>query len=267
MAAAPLTDKLRAAVFVRDKAICAFSGHSLWILDHGAAPGWDMDWPDHVRPASRGGKSTLDNLVCASFSHNSKKRNNGADNAYLFLNGKPTYFYWEMFGRISPMLASRMRREFVAADWYFNRAVANTLVALKHRYFGLKRTRTARYWFGSALKRLEAHRDLASTAPSMRQRGLVGARASEDVRLLLSLRAASNVNEISDIADRLYPIFAKQHDLFYRFVEAKTAAQRAAIVRSLPKQRGIGPTLKAKLKASDAALEGIDDALADRDDG
>ena len=41
----PLTDKLRAAVFARDKGICAFSGLSLWLLDYGTSPIGQGDWP------------------------------------------------------------------------------------------------------------------------------------------------------------------------------------------------------------------------------
>jgi hypothetical protein len=90
-----LGDAVRAAVYERDKAICAFSGVSLWLLDYGALPGFPGDWPDHIRPASRGGKDTPENLVCASHFYNEKKRNNGRDNAYLFTNGRPTdIFFW-----------------------------------------------------------------------------------------------------------------------------------------------------------------------------
>jgi 5-methylcytosine-specific restriction endonuclease McrA len=63
-----MNDALRAAVFARDKAICSFSGLSVWYLDHGTAPFSHADWVDHVKPKSRGGKDTLENLVCAYFS-------------------------------------------------------------------------------------------------------------------------------------------------------------------------------------------------------
>src|SRR5215211_6133145 len=46
----PLTDKLRAAVFARDKGICAFSNLSVWMLDYGTAPFGHPDWADHIKP-------------------------------------------------------------------------------------------------------------------------------------------------------------------------------------------------------------------------
>jgi 5-methylcytosine-specific restriction endonuclease McrA len=91
----PLTDKLRAAVFARDRGICGFSGLSLWLLDYGTSPIGQADWPDHIVPVSRGGKDTLDNLVCASHVYNRKKLNNTRDRVYLFRNGQPTEdFFW-----------------------------------------------------------------------------------------------------------------------------------------------------------------------------
>src|ERR1043166_4837665 len=158
----PLTDKIRAAVFARDKGICAFSGVSLWILDYGTAPFGHPDWPDHVMPVSRGGKDTLDNLVCASFFHNSKKRNNSSDKAYLFRNGAPTELFYWTHGELSEVQADVMRRHsaLVETDWYFNRALFIIRVALADEADGAIVTRGRDYWLNSAYKRLSAYRTL-----------------------------------------------------------------------------------------------------------
>jgi 5-methylcytosine-specific restriction endonuclease McrA len=83
-----MNDGLRAAVFARDKGICSFSGLSVWYLDHGTAPFSHADWTDHVKPKSRKGGDTLENLVCASYFYNRKKLNNGSDCQYLFSEGR-----------------------------------------------------------------------------------------------------------------------------------------------------------------------------------
>jgi hypothetical protein len=149
-----LTDKLRAAVFARDKAICSFSGLSLWLLDYGTAPFAQPDWADHIKPVSRGGKDTLDNLVCASFFYNSKKTNNGSDTQYLFRDGQPTdAFFWN-HGYLSREQGVILRRHetICESDWYFNRAIYNLTCAMITD--GSVVTRSPAYWQQSAYKRL-----------------------------------------------------------------------------------------------------------------
>lgn len=105
-----LTDSLRAAVYERDRAICSFSGLSLWLLDYGTAPFSQYDWPDHIKPVSRGGKDILSNLACASSFYNFKKMNNGFDTSYLFRNGAPTEAFFWNHGYLSGEQAEILRR-------------------------------------------------------------------------------------------------------------------------------------------------------------
>lgn len=70
------TDKQKAAIFVRDRATCCFSGANLWLLDAPLRVGWQSDWVDHRKPKSRGGMADIENGVCASHTFNMKKRNN-----------------------------------------------------------------------------------------------------------------------------------------------------------------------------------------------
>jgi len=159
----PLTDKLRAAVFARDKGICAFSGLSLWMLDYGTAPFGHWDWADHTLPVSRGGKHTLDNLVCASHFHDSKKRNNSADRSYLFRNGQPTEEFFWTHGELSEAEGQLLKRHacLTETDWYFNRALYNIRVTLADEEAGADVVRDRRYWLRAAYKQLLAWRRLA----------------------------------------------------------------------------------------------------------
>ena len=68
------TDGEKAVLFALGKAMCAYTGRNLWILDYGADPNYQPDWADHVVPVSKGGASTLDNGVCACVEANSDKR-------------------------------------------------------------------------------------------------------------------------------------------------------------------------------------------------
>jgi hypothetical protein len=151
-----LSDNLRAGVFARDKAICSFSGLSLWQLDYGTAPFAQPDWPDHIKPVSRGGRDKLENLACASFFYNSKKANNGSDKAYLFRNGQPTEAFFWNHGYISAEQAIILRRhkDICEYDWYFNRAIYNLKCAMQDNWLRSAAVRTPQYWQGSAYKRL-----------------------------------------------------------------------------------------------------------------
>ena len=162
----PLTDKLRAAVFARDKGICAFSGLSLWLLDYGTAPFGQPDWPDHIRPVSSGGKDAVDNLVCASYFHNRKKLNNGSDRSYLFRDGRPTADFFWTHGELSDAQATALRRHacLTETDWYFNRALYNVRIGLHDEATGFIAVRDRDYWLAAARKRLVAWRRLSGGA-------------------------------------------------------------------------------------------------------
>lgn len=157
-----MNDALRAAVFARDKGICSFSGLSLWYLDHGTAPFAHPDWVDHVRPKSKNGTDTLDNLVCASHFYNRKKLNNVSDRQYFFREGRPTeQFFWthgELSRQQADLLARHSRLE--VSDWYFNRAIFNIMVAIGDELAGAKVSRSRGYWLKSAKKRMSIWKDL-----------------------------------------------------------------------------------------------------------
>jgi hypothetical protein len=225
-----LTDKLRAAVFARDRGICAFSGLSLWILDHGT-PLWQQDWPDHIRPVARGGKDTLDNLVCASYFYNAKKRSNGADNIYLFKNGLPTEQYFWLHSELSAEQAEVIRRHACLdeTDWYFNRALTSVCVALDLEWRGTHAVRNVDYWLRSASKRLTIWRRMVgdTDASTFVRRGLVRFPDAPDTRLMLEL---ANVKEagLLTVYRSLMRHFSANADCLYKFALAETHEARVA---------------------------------------
>ena len=84
------TEAQKALIYARDRATCAFSGLSLWLLDIGIRPNWDMDWVDHILPSASGGNASLDNGICASSTFNAKKRDNTSDNVFFVHHGAIT---------------------------------------------------------------------------------------------------------------------------------------------------------------------------------
>lgn len=242
-----LNNKLRSEVFARDKAMCAFSGLSLWLLDYGASVHSNFDWADHIRPASRGGKDSVDNLVAASFFYNSKKRSNGADNTYLFRGGVPTtHFFWA-HGCLTPRHVDDMRAHaaIVAKDWFFNRAWANLTIALENEYIGGARERSPAYWQKAALARLIEWRALGGV-PDFSQRGLVRYPGAPDVEIMLALAGAGNLNEVALAYQAVQPYFDANTRAFEDFLEARNPAARKRVLERAEKSKWVTePTLVA----------------------
>jgi hypothetical protein len=229
-----MNDALRAAVFARDKAICSFSGLSVWYLDYGAAPFSHADWVDHVKPKSRGGQDTLDNLVCASFFYNRKKLNNGSDSEYLFSGGSPTETFFFTHGEISPQQAALLEshKQIHPSDWYFNRAIFNIMVAIGDELAKANVVRTSEYWLGSARKRMDAWKKLSKGVPSFKSRRLVRFPNAEDVKLMLSLCDASD-QEWKKIYKELLKFARINHRAVSRFVRADRPKMRREVIRKL----------------------------------
>lgn len=125
----------------------------------------------------RGGKDTLNNLVCASFFYNRKKLNNGADVAYLLRDGRPTEEYLFAHGALPSEQAQLLRRHatIIESDWYFNRAIFNLRVSLQDEWAEFAARRGAVYWQKAALRRILAWQkhDLEAGTRSFTRRGLV----------------------------------------------------------------------------------------------
>jgi hypothetical protein len=247
-----MNDPLRAAVFARDKAICSFSGLSVWYLDHGTAPFSHADWVDHVKPKSRGGTDTLDNLVCASFFYNSKKVNNGSDCQYLFSEGAPTETFYFTHGELSSQQASLLKSHssIQVADWYFNRAIYNVMVAINDEIAEANAIRTRDYWLRSARKRIETWKKLTSGIASFEERGLVRFSEAEDVKLMLRLCDASD-DEWQKIYRQLVKWTRANEKTMSRFVRIKEEkARRELVLDAARKGTATAPTIEVLRKNS-----------------
>jgi hypothetical protein len=251
-----MNDALRAAVFARDKGICAFSGLSVWYLDHGTAPFSHADWVDHIKPRSRKGDDTLDNLVCASYFYNRKKLNNAADRQYLFREGRPTdAFFWN-HGELTVQQATLLRdhAKLDASDWYFNRAIFNVMVAIGDELAGAKAVRTREYWLGSARKRVLTWRKLTGGDPrTFQRRGLVRYPKSPDTTLMLSLANATD-NEWSSIYRALLKLTRSNEAAYAKFLKARSRLERMQTIRDAEAGGKVTAPLLTVMKTNNARL-------------
>lgn len=256
--AVALTDRLRAAVFARDKGICSFSGLSVWMMDYGAVPFAQPDWVDHIRPKSRGGRDTLDNLVCASFFYNRKKLNNGADCDYLFRDGRPTETYFFTHGELSTEQGRLLARHscLTESDWYFNRAVYNIMVALADDFAEVDVRRKHNYWLGSAYKRLTAWRKYSGETDGRAfvRRGLVRFPDSPDIQLMLAL-ASADEPELVKIYKQMEVHYRANATALAAFAQAQTDRQRLAVIRRAEKNRNVTPPLLNVLRRNASRIK------------
>ncbi|MDA0675041.1 MAG: hypothetical protein O3A88_01525, partial [Proteobacteria bacterium] len=253
-----LNHTLCAKAFARDKAVCAFSGVSVWMLDYGASQFVDHDWPDHIKPVSRGGGHIVEKLVCASTFHNMKKRNNGNDTAYFFVGGRPTWqFFWSV-GRISreQILLLRSHQGIKSSDWYFNRALANMRIAHVAKYCERTPVCTTDYWVTSALRHLVRWKESAKKN-DLRRSGLVHYKGADDVKLMLSLADCDHENglhalkaQVFEIHDALYPYFRANSNAMHAFVDARTHRGRSRVVDRAVRNRFVTEPTRRLLSAN-----------------
>jgi len=152
------TDRQKAEIYVLDRAICAYSGRSLWILDHGIDAKYVADWADHIQPSSSGGESSVENGVCASWFYNYSK-GNGISAPFLFYRGAPTPAFLFIHDQIPEPVASNLHRfrELHFSDWYFNRSVWRFCLGLhwlSDFRRGQQRDRDDKYYAKAAFKNM-----------------------------------------------------------------------------------------------------------------
>ncbi len=211
------TDAQKAALYVRDRAICAYSGETLWILDSGATPYFPVDWADHVVPVTRGGESSLENGVCASWQHNKAKRDSLTPPPRLFYAGKPTTHFTKVYGEIPVHLSKYLKRLEVLhhSDWYFNRAMFRLLLGVHYLHNGKGvRSRDDLYYASATLKAIKTWRRLVASEniPQLEDRKLAPKAPSPDQQLMLDVRSAESVDTIRKIMKRLLPSYAAHAD-------------------------------------------------------
>ena len=211
------TDLQKAKIFARDKALCCFSGISLWILDHGAAPTWQIDWVDHIKPIARGGNSEIENGICSSYFFNSKKKDNSNDNKYFFKEGKPTEYYYWVYGNIKPEIVNHFIKfkDLKYPDWYFNRTLYRLMLLLEFLHdpykigTKVKRVRGVKYYSQSAFKILEEWRKIIiqENIKNLSERGLVPNKPDIDQKIMMKIISAKNSEDIIEIATELLPYY------------------------------------------------------------
>ncbi len=244
----------RAEIYARDRAICVFSGKSLWHLDYGACPLSESNWIDHVKPSRRGGRAKLANGVCASYTYNLKKRANGADNFFWLdpeSEGKPSEAYFYYFGAIQPHLASQLKRlsAIKPMDWFFNQAVSRLMWVCDATANRSGHERTPTKWAHSAAGMLKQFRDKGGTAASLKKRGLVLHPKQEDVQILLSMISEISAREYRRKVKRLKEIYLANHRAMQRFWAEDTATGLWREHRKASKNPDISPAVLDAMKS------------------
>lgn len=211
--ASNFTDAQKAQLYVLHRATCVYSGKKLWILDGGASPDFTIDWADHVIPVAKGGLSTLENGVCASWYHNKEKRDKTEVPVFLFYEGKATKRFYELYTALPRKMARDLDRlsKLHHSDWYFNRAIFRMLLGVDYLHNGVGvRTRDDLYYASAALKAIVKWRKIVSKeiVATLEERGLAPVNPSSDQQLLLDVREALSVSDIRAAMKKMLLIYA-----------------------------------------------------------
>lgn len=235
------TDRDKAEIFVRDRALCSYSGKSLWLLDYGAAPG-SIDWVDHIVPASKGGRAVVENGLCASWVFNKLKRDVGGTMP-LFIAGLPTADFLTYYEIIPEAIGAHLQR-FAAlhfSDWFYNRAVFQVLLAAaqegERRADGKPFARGLDYRCKAAMKYLvQWAKFVDQTSPAdFASRALLPRESSLDHELLTSLTKVPALPQIVRVASELAPY--------------KYASWQACVDLSLCEEKAEATELLARVEA------------------
>lgn len=251
MADTGFTDDQRAAIYARDRAICAYSGNSLWLADFGAAPSM-VDWIDHRTPLARGGRSTLDNGICASADYNRIKRDHG-QGLELYLWGRPTPLFYFLYERLSPEASRHLSRFDLLepSDWFFNRALWHAKMGAasigEKRGDGKSYTRGVEYRANAAMNMLKKWRARSAAVAGLRVRGLWPRNPGPDQKLLLSIERADSPLDIAKVIRKLAPYCRASWKAMSRLAEVSTDAD-ATRVRPFLTDPFVSPRVKRAIR-------------------
>jgi hypothetical protein len=211
MARTNFTDRQKAEIYTLDRATCAYSGRSLWLLDHGIDGKYIADWAEHIKPSSRSGASQLDNGVCASWFYN-YTRGTGISAPLLFYRGKPTPAFLFIYDQIPEAIASNLHRfgKLHYSDWYLNRAIWRFCLGLhwlNDCKMGQKRSRGDKYYARASYKILTQWRSIVARekVSSLEDRGIISSKLTPDEKMLLRVREASSENDLKILMKELLP--------------------------------------------------------------
>lgn len=245
------SNRQKAEIFVRDRATCAFSGKSLWILDYGASPTYDVDWVDHIKPSMRGGTNATENGICASSFFNAKKRDNSSDNQYFFMAGKPTEHFFRVYEEVPEKIAGNLRRfsKLEQGDWYFNRALSYLLFAIEWltaKEQGTEYKRGIPYYAGAALRMLRDWRRIAprSDAETFTERKLVPRNLKDDQAMMLTLAGIESEEEFDKLTHQLYPYYRASEHVIREFVTVEGKEDAERFLKNIKAEPFLSPRMK-----------------------
>ncbi len=236
------TSRQRAEIYVRDRATCAFSGKSLWALDHGATPLWQADWVMSVPVRGRSAEATAAG-VCVSDLFRRRQKGEGREPVVFFREGRATADYLYFLGIVPEEVSRSMRRlsKLHSSDWYFNRAVVNTMLAVEDRWLrrrGRQYRRDTQHFARAALRALEAWRKEATRAgvQTLEARGIAPKSPSPDQQLLLGLREAQSLADVTRIVNALVPYYRVNARCMELLASAATREQRERLLEAVRRQ-------------------------------
>jgi hypothetical protein len=249
------SDEQRAEIFVLDRATCSYSGRSLWIADYGIDLGYHIDWADHIVPASRGGKSIVENGAAASWLYN-YLRGNGRQRLVFFRRGLPTAEHAIHVGVIDPAVAANLQRfrALHVSDWYLNRAMWHVWIGMTLEYQrqqGLRRSRDYNYYAGAALKCLTKWRRLAEndSVASLEQRRLAPPNPEADQQQLLEVRQSTSSRSLVEMMKDLFPSYDATAKAIFSLSEAESAVTICGIMNRVESHKRIPRRIQTRLMA------------------
>lgn len=263
----------KAKIYAWDNAVCAFTGASLWVLDHGVSPLVIEEWADHIKPARRRGTHDPSNGIATSAEANWTKSANGRDSTYLFVGGQPTWAFYSTFGKVPEEVVQRLLRDVQPEDWYFNRCLANMMWAVAGRAEGWTGARikgNPMHYPNAAFRFLEDWRrargknekstDRLSACQDWRRRGLLPKRLSEDQRLLLEVLTAECALDIDAVIERLlkhYRANSRWLERFDHWTNHATEEAGRRLLTGLRKAPNVSPPVRAMIRHNVNILQGL----------
>ena len=223
------TNPQKAEIYARDKAVCAFSWKILWILHYWTSYLWDTDWVDHIKPAMRWWDNSIENWICASSFYNWKKKDNSSDNKFLFVNWKPTNYYYSAYGFLPTELIDHLKRfdNIHFSDWYLNRAYQNFMLCLEVEYnpLDIKWNAVKRgldYWAWATFKKMLEWKKIALKEQIEDFRTRLYNKSyqfSEDQLLMLEIINCNTSDEIKALVYKLLPYYKNSIRYFNELLE------------------------------------------------
>lgn len=250
------SDEQKAEIFVRDRALCGYSGASLWLADAGATPA-SIDWVDHLAAAAKGGAASIDNGICASYLYNWVKRDHDRS-VVLFFAGRPTAQYYTFFGAVRPDVSAHLQRfgSLHSSDWYANRVLFQVHKGAAgrsaRRRDGERFTRGVDYYASAALRFLDKWHKRSAEVPSLRTRRLLPVRPSSDQSLLISALEASSAAQMKRIMKEFEPWLVTSWAAMEAVAVVANHGERKRLAAEIASHPHVAPKVKriAKLNLS-----------------